>query len=206
MVRSAEDRRTSGVAADRLGRNCIFSVNSERPPIIIGLRDQPPVLAVGGDVYICAHTCDVGKKSLLAGSLVARQRTRLISDAAAGANSDSLQRTNIRLLERMREKARSNIFMVIDPDIRVATSIVLHSIEDTGLIIEHASEELTVQLQAHVSVGRELAGQTALGENEIGARLKALEANRRFELARLNLEFRPVVDIQIGVLQEPIVQ
>ena len=78
--------------------------------------------------------------------------------------------------------------------------IVWRAVEHPRRIAHPAVQQIPVQLHAQVPVGHQIRHQTPFVEQGIRIPLQLLQAHRRLELARLHLQFRTVMVIQVRVL------
>src|SRR5258708_23675138 len=191
-------RRAAGGGFDLLGGDGIFTNYSKGSAVVINLRINSILMSIGG------HSVGVGKKCLLAGGPVGRQRSRVLSEGPADAETKFAQRLDAGLEERLEEKAARNVFALIGR-VRVVASTINRAVEDADGVIDRGVEEAVVEFDPQIVVGSELGRETGFDEEQFRAGLKPLQTDRRLELARLDLELRPKPCIHKGVVQKCIV-
>src|SRR5262249_55393013 len=80
--------------------------------------------------------------------------------------------------------------------------VVEGAVEHAHLPVDDVVEQVAAELEARVTVGRELVRDRALREEQVGGRLQALEAERRLELAAAQRHpWLEGVDVEVGVVE-----
>src|SRR5437016_6193620 len=172
-------------------RDDILTNNSERTPIVIGLRIQTVLTASGGDPV------SISEKGLLAGSPVAGQCALMAANRTADAESQFTQRLYARFQERLRKKAASEILALVT-DFLVIARGVCRAVEDAYGITQRRTEEGVVDLHPNIVIGCKLSGEPVFDKEQFGSGLQPPQPHRRLEFPGLDLELRPQPRIHIG--------
>src|SRR5688500_5151484 len=131
--------------------------------------------------------------------VVGRRDAALTAEASRHAGAKTLPPAIATGAERLREEAGDDVLAVLE--VEVGATTVDDTVEDPSGVRHVARGQVAVHHHTEIAIGHQQGRHRALDERHLSRRDQALEAERRLELARTNLELRMEAHVDIRVLQ-----